>query len=228
MRKIFTTLVVVILCLLTGCTQTNNTTGSVSQVSASETPPIDSPNMEEAALAVAQNFIRSQYASDAVFRADQVSIEPTKVTNRYKIMQRFDSEARDGYNFVYRIWVQKFPSGWEFGNLDIERAGGERVLTTNGRMKDLERQEMTRTEGGSADGVEYTIIKRNAPNYVRVYTPTRLGRDDVLKVYNQLKDQYEQVQFSKSRNPNDDDYLAILYGSVYEYDIDKITKLENY
>ena len=143
-------------------------------------------------------------------------------------MQRFDSEVQDGYNFVYRIWVQKFPTGWEYGNLAIERAGGENVLNTNGRMKDVEQQNMTRQEAASAGDVDFTIIKRNAPNYVRVYTPDRLKRDDVLSVYNQLKNEYEIVQFSTSSNPDDDDYMAIQYGSVYEYDKDKITKLADY
>ncbi len=95
-------------------------------------------------------------------------------------------------------------------------------------MKELERQNMTRQESASAGSVEYTIIKRNAPNYVRVYTAKRLDRDDVLSVYNQLKNDYEIVQFSTSRNPEDDDYMAIQYGSVYEYDKDIITKLGDY
>lgn len=63
---------------------------------------------------------------------------------------------------------------------------------------------------------------------VRVYTAKRLDRDDVLAVYNQLKNDYEIVQFSTSRNPDDDDYMAIQYGSVYEHDKDKITKLADY
>jgi len=220
MNKLLSALMVAILLVSIGCS--NSSGGKYDNPSESDS------DMEVAALAAAQRFVHSEYAADAVFDGSQVTIDQTSVENRYKIMQRFDSEQRDGYNFIYRIWVQKFSTGWEFGNLSIERAGGERVLTVNGRMKDMEQKEMTRTEESSADGVEYTIIKRNAPNYVRVYTPSRLERDDVLKVYNQLKDQYEQIQFSKSRNPEDDDYLAILDDMVFEYDIDKITSLSKY
>lgn len=185
-------------------------------------------NEELDAIEAAQDFIRSEFAHDADFHKEGAIILPTEVDNRYKVMQRFDSAQKDGYNFVYRIWVQKFPSGWEYGNLGIERSGGERVLTTNGRMKELERQNMTRQENSSAGNVDYTIIKRNAPNYVRVYTAQRLTRDDVLTVYNQLKDTYQIVQFSTSSNPDDDEYMAIQYGSVYEHDKNKITKLAEY
>ncbi|MDE7356072.1 MAG: hypothetical protein K2N21_04800, partial [Rikenellaceae bacterium] len=83
-------------------------------------------------------------------------------------------------------------------------------------------------ENSSAGNVDYTIIKRNAPNYVRVYTAQRLTRDDVLTVYNQLKDTYQIIQFSTSSNPDDDEYMAIQYGSVYEHDKNKITKLAEY
>ena len=185
-------------------------------------------DIEEQALSAAQQFVQSEYAPDADFIQDGTVIEPTSVADRYKILQRFDSDSHYGHKFVYRIWVQKFSTGWEFGNLAIDRVGGGNVLTTDGRMKDMERQNMTRQESSSAGGVDFTIIKRNAPNYVRVYTEKRLNRDDVLAVYNQLKTDYEIVQFSISPNPEDDDYMAIQYGSVYEYDKDKITKLVDY
>lgn len=180
------------------------------------------------AMEAAQKFVRMEFASDAIFQDEGTIVEPTDVAERYKVLQRFDSQQKDGYNFVYRIWVQKFPTGWEYGNLGIERAGGETVLTTTGRMKELEHLNMTKQEDASAGNVDYTIIKRNAPNYVRVYTANRLTRDDVLTIYNQLKDTYQIVQFTTSRNPEDDEYMAIQYGSVYEHDIDKITKLAEY
>lgn len=180
------------------------------------------------AMEAAQKFVRMEFASDAIFQDEGTIVEPTDVAERYKVLQRFDSQQKDGYNFVYRIWVQKFPTGWEYGNLGIERAGGETVLTTTGRMKELEHLNMTKQEDASAGDVDYTIIKRNAPNYVRVYTANRLTRDDVLTIYDQLKDTYQIVQFTTSRNPDDDEYMAIQYGSVYEHDIDKITKLAEY
>ena len=228
MRKYFTTLFnVVIACALVGCSQTQTRPSAEGEFTAVDSPSFDSPDMEEAALAAAQSFVRAEYAPDAKFDPDQVTVKSTDVPNRFKIMQRFDSELNDGYNFVYRIWVQKFATEWEFGNLGIERAGGARVLTTNGRLKEMERNEITRTEEGEAGGVKYTIIKRNAPYYVRVYTPKRLNKRDAKNIHDQLKSQYEQVQFTKSENPDDEDYMAIMGKTLFEYDIDKISKISD-
>lgn len=224
MYKLFISyLFVVALCMITGCSPSGSSSNGSSPSSMEAT---DDSSVE--ALAAAQNFVRLEFASDAIFQEEGTIIEPTSEPNRFKVLQRFDSKDRDGYNFVYRIWVQKFPTGWEFGNLGIERAGGERVLTTNGRMKEMEREEMTHKETSSAGDVDFTIVKHKAPNFVLVYTEKRLNRDDVLTIYDKLKDEYESVRFTTSPNPDDDDYLAIQGSMVFEYDKDKITKFADF
>lgn len=202
------------------CTNSSSSSGTVSESERYA-------NEQTEALYEAQKYIRLEFAADASFQGD-ASIEETNVSHRYKIMQRFDSNEKDGYNFVYRIWVQKFPTGWEYGNLAIENASGNRLLTINGHMKEYEQREMNKVEQGTASGVDYEIIKRNAPNYVLVYTPSRLERDDILAVYNNLKAEYQSVKFTKNRNPDADDYLEIQSGMVFEFDIDKITSLSKY
>lgn len=217
MQKLFIPTILAVLCLLSACTmsESSSNTSKYSEI-------------EQEALEAAQRFVRVEYASDAVFQNEGTIIEEADVPKRFKVLQRFESQERDGYNFVYRIWVQEFPTGWEFGNLAIEDAGGKSVLTRNGRMKHLEREYMYAQEKDSIDGIEYTIIKRNAPEYVRLYTAKRLSRDQVLSVYSHFKGKYNSIQFSTSLDPKDDDYMSIMYGTVYEYDTDKITKLEDY
>ncbi len=214
MKKILSILAVAF--IMAACTSTNSSTNS------------DFTEEEKEALAAAQDFVRTQFAFDAVFKDNGTLILPTEVNGRYKVLQRFDSEFNDGSNYVYRIWVQKFPSGWEYGNLGIEDAGAHSVHISNGRMKELEKEYMTLKEEKTVGSVNYTIIKRNAPNYVRVYTQKRLTRDDILSIYNELKNTYDIVQYSTSSNPDDDDYMAIQSGYVFEHDIDKITKLADY
>ncbi len=214
-KNLFYCLLVSLLFIATSCS---------SSYSKSD-PSINSTNIEEAALAAAQNFIREKFAPYAAFQASNVIIEPTSVDNRFKIIQWFYTNNK---SFVYRIYVQKFPTGWEYGLLTIEREGVGVVYNSNGQMKSKEYEESTQTESRSASGVPYTIILRKGKNVVRVYTPSRLGRDEILKIYNDLKDQYEQVQFSQSSDPNDDEYLAILSGMVIEFDTDKTTILTEY
>lgn len=215
MKKLLSILAVAF--IMTACSSSGSTT-SVSELTEEQ----------KEALVAAQEFVKSQFAYDAEFKDAGTLVLPTEVDGRYKVLQRFNSEFHDGFNYVYRIWVQKFPSGWEYGNLGIEDAGAQSVYNSNGRMKELEKEYMTLKEDKTAGSVNYTIIKRNAPNYVRVYTQTRLTRDDILSIYNELKNTYDIVQYSTSSNPDDDDYMAIQSGYVFEHDINKITKLADY
>ncbi len=102
MHKLFISLTMAALCLLAACSPVGSS-GNTSETSAHEASEYST--IEDQALTAAQQFVRSQYASDAVFQQSGTIVEPTDVANRYKIMQRFDSDSRDGYNFVYRIWV---------------------------------------------------------------------------------------------------------------------------
>jgi len=213
MNKILTALMATVLLMVAGCA---NTSGGKY-----DNPSEYSSDMEVAALAAAQSFIRSQYAADAVFDGSQVTIEPTFVENRYKVMQRFDSEQRDGYNFVYRIWVQKFPTGWEFGNLGIERAGGERVLTTNGRMKEIEQADGM-GDKLTAGGVEFTIVEKN-PTAIRISTQTKLDRKQLKAAIIELKTKYETIQFATSDKPQRGEEYASWTGNMFfDYDADEI------
>lgn len=180
------------------------------------------------ALHAAQVVIKKEFANDAAFEPEGTIIEETQVTNRYKILQKFKSDSKSSPYYIYRIWIQKFPSGWEFGNLQIEDYLSHNVYSSNGKMKAMEQAEMTRTTEGSAGGIDYKIIKRNAPNFALVYTPRRLKKSEILSIYNQLKGEYNQVQFTKSQNPKDDDYLAIDGTYVFEHDKNKVTKLSEY
>lgn len=90
------------------------------------------------ALTAAHNFIRETFASNAEFEDEGTIIEPTGVPGRFKVLQKFTAEGHPSNwtQFIYRIWVQKFDDGWEFGNLAVESVTGERVFSANGNMKE--------------------------------------------------------------------------------------------
>lgn len=143
----------------------------------------------------------------------------TLVENRYKILQRFDSDLRDGNNFVYRIWVQKFPSGWEFGNLGIERAGGERVLTTNGRMKEMERKVGDKITAG---GIDFTVAEMS-PKAIRIYTDQKLSRKQLKAAIIDLRLQYETIQFATSAShERGEEYAGWVGEMFFDYDANEI------
>lgn len=216
MKTIQHFIVVVMVGLLSACS------------SSSDNKKPNLPYDELNALEAAQAVVREKYASDAEFDNEKLKVEKTEVRNRFKVVQRFDSDIRDGRFFVYRIWVQKFGSEWEYGTLEIEDVSGNKVHFSKGEMKERELDEMLSPKTGSTGNVDYIIIKQNEPNYVRVYTPERLSRDEVLEIYNQLKNKYETIYYSKSTDPDDEEYMTILNGLVCEHDIDKVTKLADY
>lgn len=224
--------------LMTSCIHKRQSTepagDNVDSIAINEETSLDDTepvifSYDEEAIEAAKRFVTNEYANDAEFIDYDVKVNSTGVLHRYKILQRFSSESKGG-DFVYRIWVQKFRGGWEYGTLEIEgyKNGIGRVHTSKGRMKEMEERENNKKEDHKAGSVEYTIILRKAPHVVRVYTPKRLKRDDVLAIYNDLKDKYQIVQYSQSENPKDDDYLSIDGTYVFEYDIDKITKIAEY
>lgn len=194
--------------------------GLLNACSTSSTSPL---TVEESdAVKAAQRIVQSEYAYDAVFQEAGLIVEPTEVENRYKILQRFDSEIKDGYNFVYRIWVQKFPTGWEFGNLGIERAGGERVLTTNGRMKEMELLEGVGNTI-TAGGITFNIAEQKGSNVIRVYTDAKLSRSELRAAISDLMGEYEQIQFATSaKHERGDEYAGWLNDMFFDYEKDEI------
>lgn len=238
MNKILPLLIALVMFTAQSCSQSSNTQTS-EQTTEAVTNPYEKGIAYETdddapdALRYAMNVIRSEYNEMTRFAGEPQQIEETEVPDRFKINGQFILLNRGSEVLCYySIYVQKFPESWEYGTLLIgpapEPTLSSAQFTAKGKMKSMEQSEMTRQTSGKAENVDYTIIKKNAPNYVFVYTPKRLSRDEVMTVYNQLKDQYESVKFTKVNNPDADDYLCIQYGMVFEYDIDKITKIADY
>lgn len=238
MNKILPLLIALVMFTAQSCSQSSNTQTS-EQTTEAVTNPYEKGIAYETdddapdALRYAMNVIRSEYNEMTRFAGEPQQIEETEVPDRFKINGQFILLNRGSEVLCYySIYVQKFPESWEYGTLLIgpapEPTLSSAQFTAKGKMKSMEQSEMTRLTSGKAGNVDYTIIKKNAPNYVFVYTPKRLSRDEVMTVYNQLKDQYESVKFTKVNNPDADDYLCFQYGMVFEYDIDKITKIADY
>ena len=208
---------VLFMAIATGCTRQETASSWKEDVDALS----KFSDAELEALDAAQDFIRSEFAFDAEFQSKGTIIEKTQVADRYKVLQRFDSEIKDGHNMVYRMWVQKFPSGWEYGNLGIEQAGGERVFTTNGRMKEMEQKDGI-GDVISAGGVEF-IIAEKKPTVIRIYTDHKLSREQLRAAIVDLIDRYDSIQFATTANhERGDEYASWTADMFFDYDTDEI------
>lgn len=184
--------------------------------------PIGKESIESAinpeAVDAAHDIVKKEYASDAIFSEDVAIVTATDVVNRYKVQHHFGSVEKEYLDLIFTIWVQKFGDSWEYGNLTITTPKGEVVYISNGRMKELERQEMLRIEDGEVDSIKYTIIEHSAPNFVRISTPQQLSNTDIKKVASELGVTYESIFFCiENKTARGDEYVNVQGVLVFDY-----------
>ena len=180
------------------------------------------PSERNEAIKAAQSFIMSEFAPDAIFKSEGTIVEGTEVPGRFKVLQEFESEKHDMKFLVYRIWVQKFGDSWEYGNLGIEnRATGKRLLTKNGKMKDLEQKDGVGDDLTVA-GISFKIAEKK-PDAIRIYTPKRLNKDQLRDVIKELMSQYSTIQFATdAKHERGEDYASWTGGLFFDYDSNEI------
>lgn len=182
------------------------------------------------AISVAKSFIRSEFASNADFIEEGTIVEDSSVPGRFKVLQRFDAEDHpSGWSkFIYRIWVQRFEDGtWEFGNLAVESITGEKVLTTNGNMKEREQNDGVGTKINAA-GIEFTIAERN-PTAIRIYSDLKLTTDEMREVIKELMNQYDTIQFATAANHDrGDEYASWTSGIFCNFDSNEVLSRDKF
>lgn len=191
---------------------------------------VDYAPTKSGAISAAQSFIRREFASNAEFESEGTIVEETGVPGRFKVLQKFTAEDHPSglSTFIYRIWVQRFDDGiWEFGNLGIESVTGERVLTTNGNMKEREQ-----TEGVgdkiTAGGIEFTIAERK-PTAIRIYTKDKLSVDKMRNAIKDLMGTYENIQFSTdAKHERGDEYACWASGIFCNFDTNEVISKDKF
>lgn len=79
-----------------------------------------------------------------------------------------------------------------------------------------------------SEDLNYSVIKRNHPYYILIFTPNRLNKKEIIKIYDEFKDSYENVRFTISRDPEEDDYLSVQSDYVFDFDKNAMYKLKDY
>lgn len=174
------------------------------------------------AVYAAQRFIREEFASNAEFVDEGTIVEETTVPGRYKVLQKFTAENHPSNwtTFIYRIWVQKFDDGWEFGNLGVESVSGESVFTTNGNMKEREQKDGV-GDGLTIAGISFKIAEKK-PDAIRIYTPNKLKRNQLRDVTKELMNQYSTIQFATDAKHERGDEYASWTGIFCDFDNNEV------
>lgn len=215
--------------------QTGNEGDSISTIDsesmgASNEDAISDLGMLPDQLSYAESTISNLYDSSAKFDEKDQTIETTPVEGRFKITGSFT--RGDGPKEYYEIYVQKFDEQWEFGTLIISPDQNPNLsnasFVSTGKMKEMEQAQMNKQEEGTLGNIQYTIIKRNAPNYITIYTPKKLTPQEVKAVYNEFKDSYESILLTDKNDPDSNEYIRIDRQTVWDFTKGTTTNINNY
>lgn len=205
---------------LTSCSPTSsNQSAETSSPSVTTSGEIILP---EEAIAAAQQIIMDEYAPDANFVQDECEAYDTNVPGRYRVEGRFSTKEKDYSALVFSIYIQKFTSGWDYGNFKINNAwDGKSVLWKNGNMK---KKEQTEGVGNTitAGGVDFTVAELS-PQAIRIYTDSKLSRDQLKAAILDLMDTYDTIQFGTAdKHERGDEYASWTGNLFFDFDSDEI------
>lgn len=180
-------------------------------------------------LSFTETTIREVYDSSAQFEEKDQYIIETPVAGRFKINGVFTTKK--GKRKYYEIYVQKFDS-WEYGTLIISSNTSPSLtnasFVSNGKMKEAEQMMMNKKEDGKIGNINYTVIKRNAPNYVTIYTPKKLTPKEVKVVYDEFRNTYESILLTDDNDPDSYEYIRIDNETVWDFTKGSATKIKDY
>ena len=176
----------------------------------------------EDAIYAAKYVIRDEFAKDARFVEDECIAYGTDVSGRYRVEGRFSSLSKDYSALVFGIYIQKFRSGWEYGNFMIKNAyDGEYLVQKKGRMKEMDQKEGV-GDMISAGGINFTVAE-NFSNGIRIYTDQKLSRDQLKAAIIDLRPKYESIQFATTaKHERGDEYAGWMGDMFFDYDADEI------
>lgn len=183
---------------------------------------------EQSAIRMAQAFVKQEFASDCDFidqEGKRILLEETEVTDRYKIIQLFESEEYSGVvkqEFIYKIYVQFFGgdieniNNWEYSLLQVERTyTQEKELIKRGNLTERYKAENTNISS-SIDGISFLILERNE-EVIRISTPKPLPTKDIKTIVKKLKEQYKTIYFTTDdKKEKREDYFSYIVNTIIE------------
>ena len=175
-----------------------------------------------AAIDAAKNIIKSEFANDATFVDDECIAYNTDVPGRFRVEGRFSTLSKDYSALVFGMYIQKFDTGWEYGNFMIQNSwDGEYILRKHGRMKELEQNENI-GDIITAGGIDFTIAEKK-PTAIRLYTNKKLSHSQLKGAIVELKDHYEIIQFAtKAKHERGEEYASWTGEMFFDYDSGEI------
>ncbi len=202
--------------ILNSCGNSSRNSDTVSQDGTFTTDMSDYDNSQSEQVSAAIQFIRANYPGELSFVGNKQIVRETSVKNRYVVSGAFliKSSWDKVEGRTFKIYVQKFSDGWEFGQLMIATEGepslSNNLKIYNGRMKEREK-----TDGVGyviyAGGIKFTIAEIKGTN-VRIYSDKKLTKGQLLVAIKDLRKDYDGIQFNTAQKHERGDEYAYVMG----------------
>ncbi|MBR4912946.1 MAG: hypothetical protein IKZ54_08935 [Bacteroidales bacterium] len=183
-------------------------------------------NYKRAAI-VAHDFVEEKMGK-CKWNIHDIRGEEMSDDNQFMVMEKF---TRDGKEYIYKIIIKYFGNdddwaetkNWDYSQLTIENVSTGKQSFYYGNLKDRERKK----DAGKTiqvDGVTFTLLEKNLPNYVSFSHKGTLKRNQIANALLKIKEQYDCQIIYLFRYPKSEageDYLCYQYGCVFDNEHNK-------
>lgn len=237
MKKVF--YIVLLSLSLVACNFNNNSKDDYQQsltvVSSTEnkSSTLRYTTPKDAAPEIARTFVKNSFASDCKFEQDVV-LENTMVSNRYQVMQKFNSNKQGvELSYVYKIYIQYFDgdvnnvSSWEFSQLIVEEMNNGIQTYFKGNLDSRIKKSVGVGTTVDFAGIEFKIIDVRLGTSISFSHKGKLSRKQLATALKEMHDTYKYDVYHIYRDNNlDEDYFSWQASSnlsaVYDFENDKI------
>ena len=203
-----------------------------SNTKIEETAP-HSASPKDAAPEIARTFVKKNFANDCKFEPDVV-LENTMVSNRYQVMQRFNSNKQGvELSYVYKIYIQYFDgdvndiSSWEFSQLVVEEVNNGKQTYFKGNLDSRIKKSVGIGTTVEFAGIDFKIIDVRLGTSISFSHKGKLTWKQLAAALKEMHDtyKYDIYHIHHDNNPDEDYFSWQATGNlsaVYDFENDKI------
>ncbi len=188
---------------------------------------------KDAAPEIARTFVKNNFASDCKFEQDVV-LENTMVSNRYQVMQKFNSNKQGvELSYIYKIYIQYFDgdmnniSNWEFSQLVVEEVSNGNQTYFKGNLDSRIKKSVGVGTIVDFAGIAFKIIDVRLGTSISFSHEGKLTRKQLATALKEMHDTYKYDIYHIYHDNNlDEDYFSWQatgnLSAVYDFENDKI------
>lgn len=227
---------ITILLTIVGCNYNNNYQQKSNNEDSSTFIEITTTNNvspKDAAPEIARAFVKMNFVGDCEFEPDVV-LENTLVSNRYQVMQKFNSSKQDVLlSYVYKIYIQYFEGdvddvcSWEYSQLVVEDVNSGKQTYFTGNLDNRIKRSVGIGSMVEFAGVEFNITDVRLGTSISFSHKGKLTQKQLASALKEMHETYKyDIYHIFHENNLEEDYFSWQatgsLSAVYDYENNKI------